>query len=30
VPTLVLTRRDWLARDGAADEIGGFLEGIAR
>jgi hypothetical protein len=30
VPTLVMTRRDWLARDGAADEIGRFLEGIAR
>lgn len=25
VPSLVLTRRDWLARDGAADEITAFL-----
>ena len=28
VPHLVLTRRDWLARDGAADEIATFLEGL--
>lgn len=28
IPALVLTRRDWLARDGAAGEIGKFLEGI--
>jgi hypothetical protein len=28
VPALVLTRRDWLARDGAGDEIAAFLEGI--
>jgi hypothetical protein len=30
LPTLVMTRRDWLARDGAADEIGAFLQGIAQ
>jgi hypothetical protein len=24
----VLTRRDWLALDGAGDEIGAFLRGI--
>ena len=28
VPALVLTRRDWLARDGASEEIGAFLQGI--
>lgn len=28
LPALVMTRRDWLARDGAADEIVAFLEGI--
>ena len=28
IPALVLTRRDWLARDGAADEIRQFLEGV--
>lgn len=28
LPHLVLTRRDWLARDGAADEISAFLEGL--
>lgn len=26
---LVMTRRDWLARDGAADEVIAFLQGIA-
>lgn len=26
VPSLVMTRRDWLARDGAADEIVAFLQ----
>jgi hypothetical protein len=30
VPALVLTRRDWLARDGAADEIAVFLREIGR
>jgi hypothetical protein len=30
VPALVMTRRDWLARDGVLDEIHAFLEGIAR
>ena len=30
LPALVMTRRDWLARDGAADEIAGFLQGIGR
>jgi hypothetical protein len=30
VPALVLTRRDWLARDGASEEIGAFLQGIER
>jgi hypothetical protein len=30
LPTLVMTRRDWLARDGAADEIGLFLQGIGQ
>ena len=28
VPHLVLTRRDWLARDGAGDEVTAFLEGL--
>ncbi|AKH41508.1 hypothetical protein FHS61_001996 [Altererythrobacter atlanticus] len=28
LPSLVLTRRDWLCRDGAVDEIGAFLEGV--
>jgi hypothetical protein len=28
IPALVLTRRDWLARDGAGDEISAFLQGI--
>jgi hypothetical protein len=28
IPALVLTRRDWLAQDGAAEEIGKFLEGV--
>ncbi|HEU4652163.1 MAG TPA: hypothetical protein VFS49_12190, partial [Croceibacterium sp.] len=26
VPSLVMTRRDWLARDGVADEIVAFLQ----
>ena len=30
VPSLILTRRDWLARDGAAEEISVFLGGTAR
>lgn len=30
LPALVLTRRDWLARDGAADEIVSFLQGIGQ
>ena len=30
LPALVMTRRDWLARDGAADEIAAFLQGIVR
>lgn len=30
LPALVLTRRDWLARDGAGDEIAAFLQGIGR
>ena len=30
LPNLVLTRRDWLARDGAADEITAFLQEIDR
>jgi hypothetical protein len=30
VPALVLTRRDWLARDGAPEEIVAFLEEIGR
>jgi hypothetical protein len=29
VPALVLTRRDWLARDGADEEIAAFLEGVS-
>jgi hypothetical protein len=29
VPALVLTRRDWLARDGAGEDIRRFLQGIA-
>lgn len=29
VPSLVLTRRDWLCRDGVSEEIGAFLEGVA-
>ena len=29
IPSLVMTRRDWLLRDGAADEIASFLTGIA-
>lgn len=28
VPHLILTRRDWLATDGAGDEIADFLEGL--
>lgn len=28
IPTLVLTRRDWAARDGAAEEIRKFLAGV--
>jgi hypothetical protein len=28
LPALVMTRRDWLARDGAGDEIVAFLRGI--
>jgi len=28
LPTLVMTRRDWLARDGAAEEIAAFLQGV--
>jgi hypothetical protein len=28
VPALVMTRRDWLARDGATDEIARFLGGL--
>lgn len=28
IPHLILTRRDWLARDGAADEITGFLREV--
>lgn len=28
LPHLVLTRRDWLARDGAGDEIAAFLQGL--
>ncbi|GGD44545.1 hypothetical protein GRI62_10555 [Erythrobacter arachoides] len=30
VPSLVLTRRDWFARDGADGEIAAFLEGLSR
>jgi hypothetical protein len=30
VPALVLTRRDWLARDGAPEEIVAFLGEIGR
>ena len=30
LPALVMTRRDWLARDGAADEIAAFLQGIGK
>jgi len=30
VPALVMTRRDWLARDDAADEIAAFLRGIGQ
>ncbi len=30
VPALVMTRRDWLARDGVLGEVGDFLQGIAR
>jgi hypothetical protein len=30
VPALVMTRRDWLARDGVIEEIRAFLGGIAR
>ena len=30
VPALVMTRRDWLARDGAAGEITTFLHGLGR
>jgi len=30
LPSLVLTRRDWLARDGAGEEIAEFLTEIAR
>lgn len=30
VPALVMTRRDWLARDGVLGEVGAFLQGIAR
>ena len=29
IPSLVLTRRDWLARDGAAQDISAFLAGIS-
>ncbi|WP_188054152.1 hypothetical protein [Sphingosinithalassobacter sp. CS137] len=29
IPTLVLTRRGWTAKDGAPEEIGGFLAGIS-
>jgi hypothetical protein len=28
IPTLVLTRRDWRAKDGTADEIAAFLKGL--
>jgi hypothetical protein len=30
IPTLLLTRRDGLARDGAGDEIASFLQGTKR
>ena len=30
VPSLVMTRRDWLARDGAPGEIAAFLESLPR
>lgn len=30
VPSLVLTRRDWLGRDGVSKEIQTFLEGVAK
>jgi hypothetical protein len=30
VPALIMTRRDWLARDGAGDEIRAFLQGVER
>ncbi|MEO6389366.1 MAG: hypothetical protein ABIO18_13570 [Croceibacterium sp.] len=30
VPSLVMTRRDWLARDGAPEEIAAFLQGVHR
>ena len=30
LPALVMTRRDWLARDGAADEIAAFLQELGR
>lgn len=30
MPALVMIRRDWLARDGALDEISAFLEGVGR
>ena len=29
LPALVMTRRDWLARDGAGEEIAAFLQGVA-
>jgi hypothetical protein len=30
LPALVMTRRDWLARDGAASEIAAFLQGVGK
>jgi hypothetical protein len=30
LPALIMTRRDWLARDGAEEEIAAFLQGIPR
>ncbi|GAA5054732.1 hypothetical protein GCM10023208_17880 [Erythrobacter westpacificensis] len=30
IPSLVMTRRDWLANDGAREEIAAFLEGVTR
>ena len=30
VPALVMTRRDWLAHDGAREGISAFLQGICR